>query len=186
METITTQFRESARTTKHLWAVVTTAMLLALNAVLSLFNIQISQEIRVSFGFLAIAMIGMLFGPVMGLTAGVLGDFIGMLVKPVGAYFPGYTLTALLCGLTYGLLLYRKQEIKFTRCLITMAIVNFAVQLTLNTLWSAVLMGNSYWILLPARALKNLLLWPIESLLLFAVARGVRKALRYLGKPVFY
>ena len=64
METIATRFRASARTTHNLWAVVTTAMLLALNTVLTLFvRVQITPDLRISFGFMAIAMIGMLFGP---------------------------------------------------------------------------------------------------------------------------
>ena len=36
----------------------------------------------------------------------VLADFLGMVVKPMGSYFPGYTLTAALNGLFYGMVLY--------------------------------------------------------------------------------
>ena len=57
METIATRFRASARTTHNLWAVVTTAMLLALNTVLTLFvRVQITPDIRISFGFLAVLL----------------------------------------------------------------------------------------------------------------------------------
>ena len=186
METIATRFRASARTTHNLWAVVTTAMLLALNTVLTLFvRIQITPDIRISFGFVAIAMIGMLFGPVMGLTGGVLGDLIGMVVKPTGAYFPGYTLTALLVGLVFGLMLYREDKIGLIRCFITMAIIDLVLHLSLNTLWSVILNGSAFWVILGQRAIKNLLSWPVDSLLLFGMAQVVRRILKQLGKPLY-
>ena len=41
-----------------------------------------------------------MFGPVMGFMCGGLGDIIQYIIKPTGPYFPGWTLSAALLGLS--------------------------------------------------------------------------------------
>lgn len=88
-----------------------TAILVALSMLIETFAVDVGV-IRINFAFIAIAAIGMLFGPTMGFTAGLACDIVGHLAHPVGAFLPAYTLAAGLQGLIYGAVLYHKTEWK--------------------------------------------------------------------------
>ncbi len=44
-----------------------------------------------------------LYGPIGGAVVGGIADFIGAILFPIGAYFPGFTLTCVITGAVYGL-----------------------------------------------------------------------------------
>lgn len=89
-----------------LYAVVLTALLTALATVVFLFNFTIPiagvQAVRVSFSEPFIRLAAVLFGPVFGGIASGLLDVLGMIVKPIGAWIPPITLTAVLNGVLAG------------------------------------------------------------------------------------
>ncbi|WP_455560085.1 ECF transporter S component, partial [Agathobaculum hominis] len=90
-----------------------TALLTAINITLDLRGqtIKLPPNLRIGVGFLCNAAIGMLFGPVVGMMAGVCTDVLGYFAGnlSMGAYFPGYTLTAVVGGLIWGLWLYPRK-----------------------------------------------------------------------------
>jgi ECF transporter S component (folate family) len=65
---------------------------------------------KINFAFLAIAVIGMLFGPTVSLVAGFACDIVGFVVHPQGGFIPTYILVAGLQGLIYGIVLYHKKD----------------------------------------------------------------------------
>ncbi len=68
--------------------------------------------LRVGFGSVPIIMSGMMFGPVVGGITGIVADFVGYLINPMGgAYFPGFTLSAALYGVIAGIL-FKKIKIQ--------------------------------------------------------------------------
>ncbi len=85
--------------------------------------------LRISFGSIPIYVTGILFGPIAGGLSGAIADLIGYLMNPMGgAYFPGFTLSAVirgaLPGLIYLLVRYNKVKINFN-------IINAVTVLTL-------------------------------------------------------
>ena len=170
-------FKNSAKDSKNLRAMVLTALFIGLNLILDRFSIQLTPEIRLGLGFLTSAMIGMLFGPVMGISAGFVTEILSYILYPRGAYFPGLTLTAMLGGMVYGLVLYQ-HKVSIPRCLVAKGIVNLFLNIGLNTLWLSMIYGDAYFAILPARMLKNAVLWPVESLALFLVAKAVAEVAR--------
>ncbi|MPN63092.1 Folate transporter FolT [bioreactor metagenome] len=88
-----------------------------------------------------------------------------MALFPLGAYFPGYTLTAALTGLTYGLLLYRRPK-SWGRILTAVLIVGLVLNLGLNTVWIQMTTGKAYMALLVPRVVKSLTMVPIMTLLI--------------------
>ena len=78
-----------------------TALYIVLERFLS-FNVW---NMRVGFAFIALAVAGMLYGPLPAGMVGAAGDVLGMLLFPTGPYFPGFTLTAFLTGAVYGIFL---------------------------------------------------------------------------------
>ena len=79
------------------------ALLIALDIILTRFLSINTQFLRISLGMIPVALAGVIFGPVWGGVCGAAGDLLGMLIFPSGAYFPGFTLTAALTGIIYGL-----------------------------------------------------------------------------------
>lgn len=174
--------KESAAELKTTRCLALTALFIALNVVLDLLNIriQLTPELRIGFGFVCNATIGMLFGPVVGMSAGFCTDVLGYLVNQGGGYyFPGYTLTAIAGGLIYGLWLYRPERGgqpfrsrqgragRIARVIGAKVTINIVCNMGLNTLWLTMTQGKGFLLLFPVRAVKNLMLLPLECILLF-------------------
>lgn len=106
-------FKESAKELKSIRTLTTAGVLMALAIVLRATSVQITPEVRISFAYLAIAIIGMLFGPVVAGMAGFGTDFIGFLFNNTGYpyYFP-LSLVAIMSGVIYGIFMYKKYSSK--------------------------------------------------------------------------
>lgn len=102
-------FTESAREFTRVRSMCVTAVFIAVSMVLEFFSIDIGFA-KINFAFLAIAVIGMLFGPTVGFAAGLACDVVGFLVHPTGAFLPIYTIVAGLQGVIYGICLYPKHN----------------------------------------------------------------------------
>lgn len=88
--------------------IVSLSVLVALQVILTRFCSFSAWNIRIGFGFVALVVAAVLHGPVAAMLVGGLGDLIGAIAFPTGSYFPGFTLTQMLMGLSFGLALYRK------------------------------------------------------------------------------
>lgn len=173
--------KSSARNCKNLRAMTIVAMLIALNLVLDKVALQVTPQLRIGVGFLTMAMTGFLVGPVMAMSAGLATDVLSFLATPRGdPYFPGYTISAIVGGFIYGAVLYR-QKPTLARCFLAKGLINLVVNITLNTFWHSMLYGKAIAVMLPVRITKNLMLWPLESLLLYAVAKTVSEVVRRAG-----
>ena len=82
-----------------------TALLTALEIVLSRFLSISAWNTKIGFAFVPVVIAALLLGPVWAGIAAALADFLGAVLFPVGPYFPGFTLTAFLMGAVYGLFL---------------------------------------------------------------------------------
>ena len=163
-----------------------TALLVALQVVLgSLVQVQIGNWKQFNFGFLAIASAGILMGPVPAMIVGALGDIVGTLLFPTGAYFPGFTLSNLIVGALYGLLLRRGRKDALSdsvssanqELLVRAVIASFLVAmvyLLLNSLWLSILYGSRTYVMwLSARAASNLVEIPLCSALLLLLQKAL-------------
>ena len=183
MEKTKNVFVRSARELRDVHCLAVTALFIALNVALDLMNIRIwiTPELRVGVGFVLNASIAMLYGPSVGMMAGFCTDVLGYLANPVGgAYFPGYTLTAIVGGLIYGLWLYPRKP-TVLRVIGAKACINLFCNIGLNTLWNAMTAGKAMAVLLPVRAVKNLMMLPVEVVLLFLATRLVLTVAKRAG-----
>lgn len=178
-------FRDSARELRSLSCITTTAMLLALNLALRSLVIPLGAYVRISFGFLAIACIGMLFGPVPAAMAAGLGDIIGFLFlnRTPGPYFPGYTLVAVLGGVFYGVFLYKRARL-FPGILFAQLCTAVICNLLLNTWFLTITNGQGLMAILPLRVVKNLAQLPVNILLLVLVLEPARSLYRRMKKGI--
>ena len=180
-------FRESFKEFKDLRAVVVTGLLIALSMVIESFTINLGFA-KITFAFLAIAAIGMLYGPSVSICAGAICDILGYLVAPDGAFFPLYTLIGAMQGLIYGVIAYRKLSKKTGRefdieMMIRLVIARVADVVFINLICNTAanfhygfLRDKTLGAAIAARVAKNLLELPIDIILIIGVLMAVLKA----------
>lgn len=155
--------------------IVFTGLFIALNVVLDRFLSIQTDIVRISLGFLPIALTGYLFGPVAGGLAGALSDIVGMIVFPKGAYFPGFTLTGLIGGAAYGLIL-NKKPVSILRVTAVVLAVAAVCDLGLNTFWLYIITGKAAFAIFVPRLVKTAIMIPIQVFLVYSVSKLIGAA----------
>lgn len=168
-------FLSSSQELKKVPVLAVCAMFAALALILnSVASINIGPYIKIGFSAIPNQLVDYLFGPVTGsLFAGIL-DIVKYVMKPDGAFFFGFTFNAMLAAFIYGCFYYKK-KLTLQRVLLAKLIVVLVVNVLLSTLWLDMLYGKGFLVLLPARAVKNLIMWPIDSVIFFALTRLIEQ-----------
>lgn len=130
-----------------------------------IFAIFMPTSFRLSLGFLPVSMTAILYGPLWAGVSYALGDIIGYLLFPMGPYFPGFTLTAFLTGMVFGLVLYGR-PVTFKRTLLASLIVVVFCNLVLDTFWLYLLYDQAVIALLPLRIIKGGLTLVLQTTLI--------------------
>ena len=172
-------FKRSFNELKSVQCIAVTGVLVALYIVIKTYTtIDISPPIlRFNFAYIALAMIGMLYGPVVALIAAIPCDLIGAIFRGGGILW-GLTPVYMFQGLVYGVFLYgfraQKSFWKNAKLVIAQAIVIFVSQMTLNTLvlYFYGFIGANETSAIPVitmRVTKNLIEFPVSVILVYAV-----------------
>lgn len=148
------------------------SLLVALEIILTRFCSIQTPIVRIGFGFLPVCIIAIMYGPLSAGVANAVADIIGVTLFPAGGFFPGFTLTAFLSGITYGLFLYNK-PITWPRIIGAVLTTGLLLHLVLDTYWLSILMGKGFIALLPARILKQAIMIPVEVLIIGIVWKKI-------------
>ncbi len=166
-------WRVAASEYKDFRMIVFAAMFVALTAVVGSIFIPITAGLRVKFSFLITSSAAMIYGPVVGIAAGMAGDIVGYLFSSGGgAYFPGYTLSAILTSLIFALFLYRT-KVTPLRIFASRATINIFVNAFLGSLWNVIIHSKGFELLFLQSLVKNLLLLPIEATAMTLLISGL-------------
>ncbi|MEG0256658.1 MAG: folate family ECF transporter S component [Vagococcus sp.] len=156
-------------------------VLMALRIILSQFLSITTGFIKISFFFIPVAIMAILFGPMIAGTANALCDFIGAMLFPAGgAYFPGFTLTAFLAGVIYSSF-YHKKKLTLKRIILVNVIVTFALSLPLNTLWLYMMQGNAVFGFLPTRIITSAVMCVVQVVVTYSMV-NIREFQRQIVK----
>ena len=179
--------------------IVSLSVLVALQIVLTRFCSFSAWNVRIGFGFVALVIAAVVHGPVAAALVGGLGDMIGAIAFPTGSYFPGFTLTQVLMGLSFGLALYRKPlHVSDANAVdphtdgAASSVLNAALPLPLratfavlfnqlvlsllmNTLWISILYGSSFTGLLTTRVMQATVTAPIQIAVVLTLAGILRR-----------
>ena len=160
-------WKEEAGEVKKPRILAVTALFIGLDIIIGMFYIPMpfGDNLRVYFGYFTNSMCCMVCGPVMALIFGFVRDILGFLANPSGGFFFGYTLSAMLGSLVYALFFYRAR-ITVVRILCCKLIINVCVNILLGSLWSAILFSKGYYFYMVSSTVKNLMLLPVEVILL--------------------
>lgn len=140
------------------------AMLVAAQVVLSRFLSISLWNLRIGFSFVPIVLAGILLGAVpAGITAAI-ADLLGATLFPSGPFFPGFTLTAAVTGILYGLFLHKKQTLP--RIVGAVLTTELLCSILMNTVWISMLYGTPYLALLPTRLPQAIGMTVVEILVI--------------------
>lgn len=161
-------WRDAAAEMKDTRMLVFAALMIALRVALKLVAIPLAPNLKINTAFLANAMGAMVFGPVMAIAAAFVSDFLGVMISG-DLYFPPFCLTEIAGSLIFALFLYRAKVTptrvtlsRFCICLF----VNILLQTPLMMLYYQVMAGGKSYVLTVPHILKNLFMFPIESVVL--------------------
>ena len=180
MQKIRKLYADSIMELKVTKNMVICAFMAALAVVLSYTtSIEIGPYIRIGFSGLPNRIVEFLFGPITGCIFGGTLDVLKYFIKPTGPFFFGFTFDAMLSGILFGSILYKK-PISIWRVLIAEFLVKLIVNCGLNTLWISMLYGKGFMVLLPARIIKNAIMLPIDSAIVYFSFRFVSRLKAHL------
>lgn len=176
MRKLLTLISDSYHEFKHVSTITCCAMFGAMSVVLNTFaSIDITPNLRITFASLPNELIDFLFGPIIGTLFGGGMDILKFMLKPTGGFNPGFTFNAMLAAFLYGMFLY-KRPLSLKRMLAAKFVVTVLCNILLATYWLSLVGGKSYLLILPARAIKNLIQWPVDSLIFYLTAKALEKA----------
>lgn len=115
----------------------TFAVLMAAEVVLNLLEIH-TGTIKINLAFIPVVIASYLYGAFGGIAVYGLGDIIGCIVHPVGAWYPPITITYALIGGIYGLFLKNSKSI--VKSAAAVIINQWIVSLFITSLWISILM----------------------------------------------
>lgn len=162
------------------------AMLFAMMQVVRLISLPSGfGNLGISLSMFFFAIIGMLYGPSIGLMIGMVSDIFGYFVFPDGYPFHiGYTIQAGLTGFMYGICFYRT-KVDFSKALFARLVINLFLNAVLGSLfWGDVAdlskeATKTYFLTLSLP--KNVAYLIPQSLLLYLFIKALAPALKSLG-----
>ena len=168
-------FSDSYKELKKLKTLVITALLIAIGIILGQFSIQLTETTKIGISFIATQMTANLFGPVVGGIMGGVADILKFIIKPTGPFLVGYTISAILGPMIYGVMLYKK-PISFWRILLSKVVVAILINLLLGTFWSYHYFGAAFWAAIPAKLIQQVIQVPVQSIIYYFVMRALKEA----------
>ena len=172
-------WREAAAELKNVKKLAFAALMMALCLMLSYIpSVPLIGGAKLTWGFLGRSVCAMVCGPVMGLVFGCAEDLLSFFMTGGGGYpfFPGYTLTTMLGMIFYSLFLYRS-KVTVRRVFLAKLVTNVQ-NVLLGTLWSSILYGKAFLVLAGSNAIKNLIMLPVQTIMLVLLFSAVMPVLR--------
>ncbi|MDE7261540.1 MAG: folate family ECF transporter S component [Oscillospiraceae bacterium] len=180
-------WKDAAAELKDTRMLVFAALMIALRVALKSLGIPIAADLKINIAFFVNAFGAMVFGPVVAIVAAAISDTLGCLLFPSGAYFFPFIFIEIAGSLIFALFLYRAR-VTATRVILSRFCIDFFVNIVMNTpimwVYYKLVLGKSYVIFQLPRIIKNLALFPLESVLLilfltFMIPLGKRFGLLY-------
>ncbi|AGM25756.1 hypothetical protein SSYRP_v1c01600 [Spiroplasma syrphidicola EA-1] len=127
--------------------------------------------IRLALGNFLIFVVGMLFGPFLGVLSGIATDLLGSMINIAGSYHGGFTLNLVLYGFVGSLaFLFQAKKLWYLNAIIFYTLTFMVISFGLNTLWLYSIGWNS--VVVGSAFIVKLIKFPIEMLIYIPLALG--------------
>lgn len=150
-------------------------VLVAIEIVLARFTIH-TWNLKIGFSFIPVVVAAIVYGPIAAGLVGAMGDVISAILFPVGAFFPGFTLTAFLTGIVFGIFLKKKQTI--WNVAVSVLIVQMGIGQVINTFFISILYGSPFMALFATRIYQTLAMTVIQIAGIMVICRKVIPVLK--------
>ena len=163
----------------NLFTLTCLALLTAMQIILARYLvINISDSLRFSLSFIPVVIAARRFGIVGGMSVYGVGDFLGALVFPTtGAYFPGFTVTAVVAGLIYGLFLSKKSGP--VRIVLSVLASQLVCTLLMNSYWLSTLMGSEFSAIFISRIPQAIIMSVLQIVFMLCFLEKICKAIKF-------
>ena len=162
----------------------TLAVLIAAEVVLNLLEIH-TGAIKINLAFIPVVIAAYWYGAFGSMAVYCLGDILGCIVHPVGAWYPPITITYALIGGIFGLLLHHNRQI--LRTSLAVIINQGIVSLFITSLWIALLMYQpdngqfaAYYFtgILPMRIVSILIMTAVQLIMTPLILKAIDRIKR--------
>ena len=177
-------WKDAAAELKDTRMLVFAALMIALRLAMKLIAVPLAPGLKINTAFIANAIGAMVFGPVMAALCAVVTDILGYLMNPEGVYFVPFILTEVAGSVIFALFLYRARVTpvrvmlsRFCICLFVNVLLQTPIMLWYYSLYMS---GASYVLTIPG-IVKNLYMFPIESVVLTLILSVIVPITNRLG-----
>lgn len=149
------------------------ALIIAMRVVVKFIKIPLAAGLSITFDCYVNSLGSLCYGPLVGLAVGAVSDTLGCIIHPSGDYFLPFILTEMSSSFIFGLFLW-KRNLTPGRVLLSKFTVNFICNIVLTSVlmkwYYYALYGledaQAYSIINLTRIAKNLILFPLEAVLI--------------------
>lgn len=177
-------WRDAAANLKDVRMVALAAMIVALRALCKMLEIPIAPGLNINVAALFNSVGAMVYGPVVGVVGAIVSDPLGYLLHPDGPYFLPFMLTDMSSSFIFGLFFWRRQltvsrtmTAKFTVNMVSNVILTSAIMKWYYLIFYGVEKAEAYNLINLTRIVKNLVMFPIEAILIAVVLGALSPAL---------
>ena len=177
-------WREAAGNLKNVRMLALAAMIIALRAICKMVEIPIAPGLNINLAGIFNAVGAMVYGPVVGVAGAIVSDPLGYLLHPDGPYFLPFMLVDMSSSFLFGLLFW-KRRLTVSRAMGAKFAVNMVSNVVLTSLimkWYYLIFygvekAEAYNIINLTRIVKNLVMFPVEAILIAVVLGALSPAL---------
>ena len=155
-------------------------LMIALKIILDQIRIPVSDNLNIMFSYIAVALEAAIVGPGAAMVSAAVTDTLSTMLMSYGPYFPGYLLNRMLGSLIFGLMFYRS-HITIWKTALARALINYGVNVCLGSLWNSILYGKAFIYYAGTSLVKNTILLPFETVILFLLLKALVPQLKQRG-----
>ncbi len=179
-----TYWKKAARSFASTRMLVLAALVIALRAACKMLEIPLAPGLNLNVAALFNSVGAMVYGPLMGVVGALISDPLGYLLHPDGPYFPPFMLVDMSSSLIFGLFFWKRKlniprilTAKFTVNMVCNVVLTSAIMKWYYYIFFGVEKAEAYSLINLVRVVKNLVMFPIEAILIAVVMGALSPAL---------
>lgn len=180
----TAYWKESAKNLKDVKMIAFASLIVALRVAVKFITIPVDLGVEVSFDCYINSLGALVYGPLMGLLVGAVSDTLGCLLHPSGPYFFPFIFVEMSSSFIFALFLWKKR-LSAPRVLLSKFTVNFICNIIMTSLlmkpYMSIFYGKGYSFVNMTRIVKNLVVFPVESVLITLILAALVPPLKSVG-----
>ncbi len=177
-------FKRQMKFMKSTKVIVLMGLFIALNVVFTRVTVYyFAPYSRITLQFLSTSFVSGILGPILGGINAAISDIVGFFLFPApvpAPFFPGFTLSALLSGLIYGVFLFKKPK-TLVRITLSVLVVSIFIDLGINTLWLYLLYREAWIPFFAARLIKTAFMIPVQIILMQLMFKYIGSKIKYVS-----